>query len=448
MLLLVEMGIFNNEFVRLIMEREGFDVERLLQLSFTAKRVSHTYHFISEAKDEVRRGTLGKFLCDSDQLNLNHILSDIVYRDLKPDDLFNAVRGLSDEIEKFFAPLANDIREAYAVVVVAVVLLSYVYLYLTGCGGWGCSRAVSSRSLDYRDTYIAIVLFRGAYVWIKFRDVASTKPKGVRLLATGKYELRFKPHRENGVSFDYMHIGRFDSKADAEIVHRMIVSCYPGGEDCDGLVDLAGDGRELFPITPEFSPEEQARVGKAKHNLVKKRVLEHYKRYKTQKDALDLPPISPGANLEQELQNRRLQKENEDLVCKLQQSRNLQQALQFRIEGLERQLHQQAHHFQFQNSQLPVEDLQRPVQDQQAQQNLQQAQQFQVPNLQPQTQLPHLQSHQRGEESFDTEPFPQDAAEIDAYINMEQFLAVPGLGAESTNSWGGGDIPLMDATTT
>ena len=66
---------------------------------------------------------------------------------------------------------ANYVCNVYAVVVVAVVLLSYVYLYLTGCGGWGCSRAVSSGSLDYRDTYIAIVLFRGAYVWIKFRDV-------------------------------------------------------------------------------------------------------------------------------------------------------------------------------------------------------------------------------------------------------------------------------------
>jgi hypothetical protein len=166
----------------------------------------------------------------------------------------------------------EHVREAYAVVVAAVVLLSYVYLYLTGCGGRDGSRAVSSGSLDYRDTYIAIVLFRGAYVWIKFRDVASTRSKGVRRVPTGKYELRFKPHRENGEKIDPIHIGRFDSQADADIVYRMIVSCYPYGEDCGGLVDLAGDAPKLFPITPAFTLEEKGQVGKAKHDLVKKRV--------------------------------------------------------------------------------------------------------------------------------------------------------------------------------
>ena len=117
------------------------------------------------------------------------------------------------------------------------------------------------------------------------------------------YEPRFKPRKENGVSFTWIYLGRFDSSADAEVVYRMAASCYDYGKGYGSYLDLAGDGRELFPITPEFSLEEQALVGQAKHSLVKQRVLEHYKRYKTQKDALNLPPISPGANLEQELEN-------------------------------------------------------------------------------------------------------------------------------------------------
>jgi hypothetical protein len=149
--------------------------------------------------------------------------------------LVDIIRECFDEIEKILAPLADDVREAYAVVVAAVVLLSYVYLYLTGCGGWDGSRAVSSGSLDYRDTYIPIVLFRGAYVWIKFRDVAPTKriPRGaVRLIETSckdgrikkKYEPRFKPRQENGESSNCIYLGRFDSREDAEVVYRMAAS--------------------------------------------------------------------------------------------------------------------------------------------------------------------------------------------------------------------------------
>ena len=294
-----------------------------------------------------------------------------------------------------FAPSANDVRESYAVVVAAVVLLYCVNLYLTGCGGWDASRVVSSGSLDYRDTYIAIVLFRGAYIWIKFRDVASTKripPGAVQQIRTSckdgrikeKYEPRFKPRKENGVSFNWIYLGRFDSPADAEVVYRMAASCYDYGKG----YSTPGDGRELFTIIPEFTPAEKTLSGRAKQELVKERVQELYERYKTKKDALNLPPTLPGANLEQEVQNRRLQSEimseqqqKEDLARQLQQSWNLQQAQMTQI----------------QNLQLQVEVLQRQVQVQQAQQNLQQAQQLQVPNLMPQPKLSHLQ-HQQHEE--------------------------------------------------
>jgi hypothetical protein len=383
----------------------------------------------------------------------------VLYPLLLNDDIFQGIRNCFYEIEKIFAPLANDVREAYAVAVAAVVLLSYVYLYLTGCGGWDGSRAVSSGSLDYRDTYIAIVLFRGAYVWIKFRDVAPTKciPAGaVQQIKTSckdgrikeKYEPRFKPRKENGESFNWIYLGRFDSPADAEVVYRMAASCYDYGKGYGTPLDLAGDGREFFTIIPEFTPAEKTLSGRAKQELVKERVQELYKRYKTKKATLNLPPTLPGASLEQELENRRLQSEilserqqKEDLARQLQQSQDLQQAQMIQIHNLQRQVQdqqaqqnlQQAQMLQIQNLQLQVEDLKRQFQDQQAQQ-------FQVPNLQPQPQLPHLQQQQREEEPFTideicnvlfgTEPFPEQAR----------------FGAESINFLG--DIQLMDEAPT
>jgi hypothetical protein len=435
-----------------------------------------------EVVDQICRGILQKYLAVDHKVKLVHDLLGLGYSKLKLDGLFDGIREFLDEIKNMglqmlVANSEKKVREAYAVVVAAVVLLSYVYLYLTGCGGWHGSRAVSSGSLDYRDTYIAIVLFRGAYVWIKFRDVASTKSKGVKLVTNGKYQLRFKPHRENGEEFDWIYIGRFDSQADADIVYRMIISCY--GKDCGGLVDLAGDGRKLFPITPAFTLEEKRRVGKAKLDLVKKRVLEHYKRYKTEKDALNLPPTLPGASLEQELENRRLQSEilrerqqKEDLARQLQQYQSLLQAqmiqnqdLQRQVEGLQiedlrepmttaeigswmyelqgidlqlqfqdpqaQQNLQQAQQLQIQNSELQVEDLQRPVQDQQiqqylqhAQQCLQQAQQFQALELQPQPQPSSLQQHQREKELFTID---ENCA---VPIGTEPLPVVPGFGAD------------------
>ena len=188
-------------------------------------------------------------------------------------------------------------------------------------------------------------------------------------------------------------------------------------------LDLAGDGRELFTITPEFTPAEKTLSGKAKQELVKERVQELYERYKTKKDALNMPPTLRGANLEQELESRRLQSEilreqqqKEDVVYQLQQSQNLRQAHMILIQNLQRQVQEQQ--FQTQKLQFQVEELQRQFQEQQAQQNLQQSQQLKIPNLQPEPQLPHLQQEQREEELLivdeiwdlliDTEPFPEE----------------------------------------
>ena len=78
--------------------------------------------------NEVWGCTLGKFLCDCDQLNLRLMLCDIMLRGLNPMDVLNAVRELTDKIEEFFAPLDNDVRESYAVVMVAVVFMLYTML--------------------------------------------------------------------------------------------------------------------------------------------------------------------------------------------------------------------------------------------------------------------------------------------------------------------------------
>jgi hypothetical protein len=242
----------------------------------------------------------------------------------------------------------------------------------------------------------------------------------------------------------------------------LIISCYPYGEDCGGLVDLAGDGRKLFPITPAFTLEEKGRVGNAKHNLVKKRVLEHYKRYKTEKDALNLPPTLPGASLEQELENRRLRSEilrerqqNEALERQVQELKIENQNLKLQVEQHEppmttaeigswmhdlqgidlqpqiqdpqaQQNLQQPQQFQFQNSQLQVEDLQRPIQDQQY---LQQAQQLQALDLQPQPSS--LQQHQREEELFTID---ENCA---VPFGTEPFQEEAGFGAKSPSFWGG-----------
>jgi len=444
------------------------------------KRLSQSWRYahqrdLIKLRTQTRLGIfLGKFLNYSDVFQFMDSLSILQKADfnLERHVLFDKIEACYDEIEKTLAPLANDVREADAVVVVAVVLLSYVYLYLTGCGGWHGSRAVSSGSLDYRDTYIAIVLFRGAYVWIKFRDVASTKripPGAVQQIKTSckdgrikvKYEPRFKPRKENGESFNWIYLGRFDSREDAEVVYRMAASCYDYGKGYGTPLDLTGDGRELFTTTPEFTPAERTLSGEEKHKLVKERVQELYERYKTEKDALNLRPTLPVANLEQELQNRRLQSEilseqqqKEDLARQLQQSQDLQQAqiqiqyLQLQVEDLQRQVQyqqaqqdlQQAQMLQIQSLQLQVEDLQRQVRDQQAQQNFQQPQQLQVPNLQPQPQLPHLQQQQREEEPFTIDEI------WDVLFGTEPFPEQAGFGAESINYFE--DIQLMDETTT
>jgi hypothetical protein len=169
---------------------------------------------------------------------------------------------------------------------------------LTGSVKRGCSKAYSSRSLEFRDTYISIVLFQGSYIWIRFREVAS---KGVYLRSTQdkqgrtihKYEPRFKPPREKGVGssksqiFNWIYLGRFNTYHEAEVLYRIAAFYY--GKD-QGQLDL-GEGR--FFTIPVMSEEDQSLSGMAKVEWVKVQARRVYEDFKKEKATI-FPPTLPA----------------------------------------------------------------------------------------------------------------------------------------------------------
>lgn len=99
----------------------------------------------------------------------------------------------------------------------------------------GGTKTYSSGSLDFRDTFMLVLLFRGSYVWIKFRDVApqrrvyrrSRKDEAGGVINYGKHEPRFKPPRERrpsstvSLKFDHLPLGGYVSHREAEIVYQI-----------------------------------------------------------------------------------------------------------------------------------------------------------------------------------------------------------------------------------
>ena len=252
----------------------------------------------------------------------------------------------------------------------------------------------------------------------------SCKDGGIKV----KYEAHFKPRKEDGVFFNWIYLGRFDPSADAEVVYRMVASCYDYGKGYGTPLDLAGDGRELFAIIPEFTPAKKTLLGRAKRELVKERVQELYECYKTKMDAaLNLPPSLPGADLEQELENRRLrlevsswQQQKEDLECQLQRYVPESSAILTAPSPRSASTAESPA-----STTVSGPKLIAPTTISLATTT------FLTINEIWQGRL--ARSHFRRGGEF--------GAVIDALTDMEQFLAVPGLGAESTNSWGGrGDI--------
>ncbi|KAG0586053.1 hypothetical protein KC19_2G060200 [Ceratodon purpureus] len=172
--------------------------------------------------------------------------------------------------------------DSYAVVAAAAVLLSLVYLYLTGDAARGGSIPYSSGSLDFRDTYIPIILFHGAYVWIKSRDVAH---KGVyrRLIHDKRgnikvvYEPRFKPSHRKGEPSHHIYVGQYDTPAEASILYQITAICYNGQ---GGLLQIE-DGNSL--TIPPMTDSDRRLTGAEKRKCVGAQVRRVYEAFKAER---------------------------------------------------------------------------------------------------------------------------------------------------------------------
>ena len=142
-----------------------------------------------------------------------------------------------EEVESLIIPIALAFLGRAAVyyeafVILAVLLLSRVYHYLISLVDRGGRKTYSSGSLDFRCIYIPIVLFQGAYIWIKFREVApesNQRPSrglyrqsrvnelGERVYY-GNFEPRFKPVGSN----NYISVGGYEQEEDAKACYQIL----------------------------------------------------------------------------------------------------------------------------------------------------------------------------------------------------------------------------------
>jgi hypothetical protein len=185
----------------------------------------------------------------------------------------------------------------YAVVVSTLSLLSIVYQYLLGYVLKGGTTTYSSGSLDFRETFVSLLLFQGSYVWIFFRDVApkrtvyqrSKKDEAGRVIYYGKYEPRFKPHREKlpgdrTIKFDYLSLGGYDSELDAKIVCQIAGFYYTRDE---GRIQLRNGSYFNIPPMPD-----QELFGKEKAKKVAARAKEVFRDFQLMNNAIILPSES------------------------------------------------------------------------------------------------------------------------------------------------------------
>jgi hypothetical protein len=175
--------------------------------------------------------------------------------------------------------------QMYAVVVSAVALFSLVYHYLAGYTDRGGTKIYSPGSLEFRATYISLVLFQGAYVWIKFRDVIpSSKRGGYRRPVTDKLsgtikpsdkiEARYTPPRKSG-NHNHIYLGLCATHEEAE-TKKTIAAFYFGGK----LSRLDFDDGRYFLIPPMPTEQEQGLSVAQKREWVKDKVREVYEEIK------------------------------------------------------------------------------------------------------------------------------------------------------------------------
>ena len=148
-----------------------------------------------------------------------------------------------EEVDSLILPIALAFLGRAAVyfdafVILAVLLLSRVYQYLIGLVDRGGGKLYSSGSLEFRSIYISIVLFLGAYIWIKFRDVApesnqhpspglyrKSRMKLGERVYYGNFEPRFKPLGSN----NYISVGGYEQEEDAKACYQILAFWF--GED-------------------------------------------------------------------------------------------------------------------------------------------------------------------------------------------------------------------------
>lgn len=156
-----------------------------------------------------------------------------------------------------------------------------------GCIDRGGSKACSSGSLEFRAIYISMLLFRAAYVWIKFRDVI---PRGAVYQKPGsnKFEPRIKFPVTRGVGGKSKRIplGLYNSFAEAEVAYRIAAFyCDKPRHRLDRL-DLGGGAS--FPI-PALSVDPDLPY-KEKVKQVGDQVLRVYAEFEVQKASMNLLP--------------------------------------------------------------------------------------------------------------------------------------------------------------
>jgi hypothetical protein len=187
--------------------------------------------------------------------------------------------------------------KVYAVVVSAVALLSLIYHYLAGYIDRGGTKTYSPGSLDFRSTYISIVLFQGAYFWIKFRDVASSKRGGYRRPVTDKLsgtikpsdkiEARYTPPRKSG-NHNHIYLGLCATHEEAE-TKKTIAAFYYGGK----ISRLDFDDGRFFLIPPMPTEQEQGLSVAQKREWVKDKVREVYEEIEALRTVVHTGTVQP-----------------------------------------------------------------------------------------------------------------------------------------------------------
>ena len=171
---------------------------------------------------------------------------------------------------------APDLEFAFKNLIPALVH-RVVYQYLIGYVDRGGAETYNSGSLEFGATYVSLLLFKAAYFWIWFREVAPRKVScRVRDGKIGKWEPKFKPPREKDArggsqKFQCLRLGGYHTRWAAEVVCQIARFYYNMDER---LVKLVADGFE-FEI-PELTRQEQGLAGMEKWNMVSDKAKEVY----------------------------------------------------------------------------------------------------------------------------------------------------------------------------